>query len=154
MTNAANSVVGSERLITKIYFPRLAVPFASVAASAVDFLVACGLLALVCLAYGVEPTWQALLAPVVFAKELTRPSFILAALGAFAVFCLLAGAVYTLNDIVDAPADRVHPVKRRRPIASGRVPVPVAKATQARGGRPVEAPGVPLPPEPTPRFAR
>jgi decaprenyl-phosphate phosphoribosyltransferase len=67
------------------------------------------------------------LAPVVFAKQLTRPTFIVAALGAFAVFCLLAGAVYTLNDIVDADADRVHPVKRHRPIASGRVPVPVAR---------------------------
>ena len=67
------------------------------------------------------------LAPVVFARELTRPTFIMAALGAFAVFCLLAGAVYTLNDLVDADADRVHPVKRYRPIASGRVPVPVAR---------------------------
>jgi 4-hydroxybenzoate polyprenyltransferase len=68
------------------------------------------------------------LAPVVFAKELTRPGFIVSALGAFAIFCLLAGAVYTLNDLVDADADRVHPVKRHRPIASGRVPVPVARA--------------------------
>jgi decaprenyl-phosphate phosphoribosyltransferase len=67
------------------------------------------------------------LAPVVFARELMRPTFILAALGAFGVFCLLAGAVYTLNDLVDAAADRVHPVKRHRPIASGRVPVPVAR---------------------------
>jgi 4-hydroxybenzoate polyprenyltransferase len=67
-------------------------------------------------------------APVVFARELTRPSFIFAALGAFAVFCLLAGAVYTMNDLVDVEADRVHPVKRFRPIASGRVPVPLAKA--------------------------
>src|SRR5687767_894048 len=38
--NAANSVVGSERLITKIYFPRLTVPFATVVAAAFDFLVA------------------------------------------------------------------------------------------------------------------
>jgi decaprenyl-phosphate phosphoribosyltransferase len=67
------------------------------------------------------------LAPIVFARELTRPTFILAALGAFAVFCLLAGAVYTLNDLVDVEADRVHPVKRHRPIASGRVPVALAK---------------------------
>jgi 4-hydroxybenzoate polyprenyltransferase len=67
------------------------------------------------------------LAPIVFARELTRPTLILAALGAFGVFCLLAGAVYTLNDLVDVEADRVHPVKRFRPIASGRVPVPVAR---------------------------
>lgn len=68
------------------------------------------------------------LAPVVFAKELTNPVLIFKAVSAFAVFCLIAGAVYTLNDLVDAPQDRLHPVKRRRPIASGRVPVPLAKA--------------------------
>jgi decaprenyl-phosphate phosphoribosyltransferase len=68
------------------------------------------------------------LAPVVFAHELNDPTLFIAALGAFAVFCLLAGSVYTLNDLVDADADRVHPVKRFRPIASGRVPVPVARA--------------------------
>jgi lipopolysaccharide transport system permease protein len=39
IANAGNSVVGSERLITKIYFPRLAVPFAAVAAAVADFLI-------------------------------------------------------------------------------------------------------------------
>ena len=68
------------------------------------------------------------LAPVVFAKNLTHPSIIKRGLGAFAIFCLLAGAVYTMNDLVDVEADRAHPVKRNRPIASGRVPIPVAKA--------------------------
>ena len=47
------------------------------------------------------------------------------------VFCLLAGAVYTINDLVDVEADRVHPVKRNRPIASGRVPQNVARAMAA-----------------------
>lgn len=67
------------------------------------------------------------LAPVVFAKHLTELWTIRSALGAFAVFCLLAGAVYTLNDLVDVEQDRAHPVKRLRPIASGRVPIPMAK---------------------------
>lgn len=68
------------------------------------------------------------LAPVVFAKELFDPQLMIRAGGAFFVFCLLAGAVYTINDIVDAPSDRIHPVKRNRPIAAGIVPIPLAKA--------------------------
>jgi 4-hydroxybenzoate polyprenyltransferase len=41
--------------------------------------------------------------------------------GAFAAFCALSGAIYVLNDVFDAEADRKHPVKRHRPIASGEV---------------------------------
>jgi 4-hydroxybenzoate polyprenyltransferase len=40
---------------------------------------------------------------------------------AFAAFCLLSSGIYLLNDVVDREADRVHPVKRLRPIASGEV---------------------------------
>jgi decaprenyl-phosphate phosphoribosyltransferase len=67
------------------------------------------------------------LAPVVFAKELVDRDLVLRAAQAFLVFCVLTGCVYTINDIVDAPSDRVHPIKRRRPIASGQVPVRTAK---------------------------
>jgi lipopolysaccharide transport system permease protein len=72
---AGNSVIGSERLITKIYFPRLAIPFATVAASVVDFVIAFGLLAVMMLYYGVSPAPLAWLAPVVFVV------IVLAALG-------------------------------------------------------------------------
>ena len=48
----------------------------------------------------------------------------------FAAFCALSSAVYIINDLADRSADRQHPVKRNRPIASGRLPVPLAVAAQ------------------------
>jgi 4-hydroxybenzoate polyprenyltransferase len=77
------------------------------------------------------------LAPIVFAKDVflhtsEGPALNLTVTGkAFAttaVFCLLAGAVYTINDLVDVDADRVHPIKRYRPIASGLVSEGSARA--------------------------
>jgi homopolymeric O-antigen transport system permease protein len=67
VTTAGNSVVGSERLITKIYFPRLAIPFAAVGAAVVDFLCAMTLLAVLMAVYGYAPTWNLLAAPLIFA---------------------------------------------------------------------------------------
>ncbi|MFD3498510.1 decaprenyl-phosphate phosphoribosyltransferase [Streptomyces sp. NPDC058676] len=46
----------------------------------------------------------------------------------FALFTACAAAVYLINDARDADADRAHPTKRRRPVAAGQVPVPVAYA--------------------------
>jgi 4-hydroxybenzoate polyprenyltransferase len=65
----------------------------------------------------------AVLAPMVFARELFVFDMLVRAVGAFGVFCLLAGAVYTMNDLVDLDADAVHPIKRFRPLPSGRVPL-------------------------------
>jgi decaprenyl-phosphate phosphoribosyltransferase len=48
---------------------------------------------------------------------------------AFVSFCLAASAIYLVNDVVDVNEDRVHPVKRNRPIAAGRVPVGLAVGT-------------------------
>jgi lipopolysaccharide transport system permease protein len=72
---AGNSVVGSERLITKIYFPRLAIPFAAVGAAVADFVIAFGLLVAMMVFYRVAPGWGLLLVPVIFG------SISLAALG-------------------------------------------------------------------------
>ncbi len=66
ITSASNSVVGSERLITKVYFPRLAVPLAAVGAAVVDFVCALALLAGAMLFYGVAPGPGFVLAPLVF----------------------------------------------------------------------------------------
>jgi len=67
------------------------------------------------------------LAPIVFAKELFEQNILMRAAEAFIVYCLLAGCIYTINDVVDAPSDRVHPVKRHRPIASGQISITTAK---------------------------
>ncbi len=69
-------------------------------------------------------------APVLFAKTHTAqdPWIVLRALLAALVFILLSGAVYVLNDVLDAPRDRLHPMKRLRPIASGALPVRTAAA--------------------------
>ena len=67
------------------------------------------------------------LAPRVFTKDLFHESVVLRALAAVVGFSILSGAVYTINDIVDVEDDRRHPTKHTRPIASGQVPVPVAR---------------------------
>jgi len=60
------------------------------------------------------------LAPAVFAGVFTVPENALKAVAAFGMFCLAASAVYVFNDLLDAPTDRLHPVKRHaRPLASG-----------------------------------
>ena len=67
-------------------------------------------------------------AGLLFGHRLFETSAILAAIGAFAVFCLLSGVVYIVNDIFDRESDRRHPLKARRPIASGALPVRTAAA--------------------------
>jgi lipopolysaccharide transport system permease protein len=64
ITNSANSVVGSERLISKIYFPRLAIPFAAAGAALVDFVIAFSVLLVLMVWYRVMPGRQFLLVPI------------------------------------------------------------------------------------------
>lgn len=51
---------------------------------------------------------------------------LLAVISAFVLFCVFSGSVYLMNDIRDAERDRLHPIKRNRPIASGRLSVRTA----------------------------
>jgi 4-hydroxybenzoate polyprenyltransferase len=67
-------------------------------------------------------------AGLLFGRRLDDPAAIVDAIAAFAVFCLLSGAVYIVNDIADRDSDRRHPLKARRPIASGALPVKIAAA--------------------------
>jgi 4-hydroxybenzoate polyprenyltransferase len=66
-----------------------------------------------------------LFAGVVFGQKLLTPS-LFTAFGAFLIFCGLSGAVYLLNDVADREQDRLHPEKRNRPVATGRLPVGMA----------------------------
>jgi 4-hydroxybenzoate polyprenyltransferase len=65
-------------------------------------------------------------AGLIFSKGLHEPALVLSSTLAFALFCLLSGGVYLINDVLDADRDRVHPQKRHRPVASGRLPAGVA----------------------------
>jgi 4-hydroxybenzoate polyprenyltransferase len=58
-------------------------------------------------------------APLVFSLRLTESESLVRALLGFALFSLISGCVYVLNDLVDVDKDRLHPQKRTRPIASG-----------------------------------
>jgi 4-hydroxybenzoate polyprenyltransferase len=68
------------------------------------------------------------LAPLVFAHQLSEPDLVLRAVVVFAAFCAAASAVYLVNDLRDREADRNHPLKRHRPIATGLVSPAVALA--------------------------
>lgn len=63
ITTSGNSLVGSANLITKVYFPRMIIPGAAVAAGLVDFFIAFLLLIGLMIYYQVAPTWNLLLFP-------------------------------------------------------------------------------------------
>jgi lipopolysaccharide transport system permease protein len=63
LTESSNSVVANERLITKVYFPRLIIPLASVLAGLVDFVIGFALVIGMMVWYGVRPTWAVLTLP-------------------------------------------------------------------------------------------
>ncbi|MBI4762317.1 MAG: decaprenyl-phosphate phosphoribosyltransferase [Chloroflexota bacterium] len=64
----------------------------------------------------------------IFDKQLFQAEPFLRTLAGFFLFCLISSAVYVVNDIADIQADRIHPEKRHRPLASGKLPVSIALA--------------------------
>ena len=67
-------------------------------------------------------------AALVFDKQLFVVDSFLRTIAGFALFCLISSSVYIFNDLADVEADRQHPEKKNRPIASGKLPVSTAWA--------------------------
>jgi 4-hydroxybenzoate polyprenyltransferase len=70
-------------------------------------------------------------AGLLFGMRLFDLPSVVRALAAFGIFCGLSSIVYLVNDIMDRESDRRHPLKARRPIASGALPAPIAGAAAA-----------------------
>lgn len=74
------------------------------------------------------------LSPLLFGGRLLDVEAVTAAAVATVCFCLLSGAFYIVNDVIDAPLDRWHPKKRFRPVAAGTLSVPAALVGAAVAG--------------------
>ncbi len=70
-----------------------------------------------------------LFAGMFFDRQMFNPTSFLHTLAGFTLFCLLSSAVYIMNDLSDLEADRQHPTKRLRPLASGELPIRVGQVT-------------------------
>ena len=70
-------------------------------------------------------------AAIVFDRKLLNPTALLHTAITFVAFCLISGAVYLVNDLVDIEKDRQHPTKRKRPLPSGELQPAVVVAAAA-----------------------
>jgi len=66
--------------------------------------------------------------PLLYSGYLTQSNMLIASIQCFIAFCLVSSAVYVINDIADAPKDRLHPEKCKRPIAAGQIGIRAAVA--------------------------
>lgn len=68
-------------------------------------------------------------AGLIFSQNLFNIHMVSETILAFFIFCIVSGAIYILNDIIDLPFDRINPLKAKRPLASGKLSVTCAKLT-------------------------
>ena len=59
--------------------------------------------------------------PLFFSSNILNPVLLIKGFGAFVAFSFIASSIYCFNDLYDADYDRLHPKKKNRPVASGRV---------------------------------
>jgi lipopolysaccharide transport system permease protein len=90
VVQAANSLTGSSHLISKVYFPRILIPIAAIAAGLVDFAISFGVLLIMMAVYAVVPTWAMLALPLYLLGT------IVAAIGAGVLF---AAMIVTYRDV-------------------------------------------------------
>ncbi|MDP6155594.1 MAG: decaprenyl-phosphate phosphoribosyltransferase [Candidatus Thermoplasmatota archaeon] len=62
----------------------------------------------------------------IFSYNLTNTDYFIRTLLGFVFFCLMSGSIYILNDVMDRKKDRLHPIKNKRPIASGELSIKLA----------------------------
>lgn len=63
---------------------------------------------------------------IVFSAKMFDISLFLNVVYAFIVFCMVSGALYIINDVLDIKSDKLHPKKSKRPIASGKISLSIA----------------------------
>jgi 4-hydroxybenzoate polyprenyltransferase len=68
----------------------------------------------------------AIFAALIFDAKVFQPGPLSRTLAGFVLLCMVTGAVYIVNDLADIEKDRQHPTKRKRPLPSGALPIPVA----------------------------